>query len=61
MKPGDRIYDPHTGQYGVILRSNEARAAQRVYLIKLDDGLERWRRHAKIAPLNKAGKPAETT
>jgi len=61
MKPGDRVYDPHTGQYGVILRGNEARAAQRAYLIKLDLTMERWRRHAKIAPLNKAGKPTETT
>ena len=61
MKPGDRVYDPHSGQYGVILRSNDARIAQRAYLIKLDNGLERWRRHAKIAPLNKADKLAETT
>lgn len=61
MKSGDRVYDPHSDQYGVILRSNEARTAQRAYLIKLDDELKRWRRHTKIVPLNKAGKPVEAT
>ena len=53
MKPGDKVYDPQTGYYGVVVRSNGERKALLAYLIKLDNGLERWRRHNKITPVNK--------
>lgn len=53
MKPGDKVYDPQTGHYGIVIRSNGERKALLAYLIKLDNGLERWRRRNKIVPVNK--------